>query len=242
MDISQLKFDNGRVKSALKVLDDNSVMCTEHLTCMFPKRFIEISLANIGADVECIGCLGFITDDGHYFSMLISATYHLSPSSIRETNIDGVRYVVLDFDKGDTVFKNKTVVQDAHLNNKFFDEFSYYAKTPWYINYKLVNSMLDRAKHITGRGVANSPQVSRILYAIGQRDPDDYSQPYRYSKAILEGRPPHLEGLNNVSMLIDGTFNKLIGGYDKDTMIDALLTVDTKVTTNEIIMKGGKLE
>lgn len=243
MEVRGFKFDNAIAPKALKVLEDGSVIATRALTCMFPKRFIELSLATIGEKVETIGALGFVTGD-HYFYMNIQATLTLIPSSIRESNVEGVRYVILEFGEGDTVFENTEVVQDAHLNAKFFDEFLYYGKLPWYFkdDSDAVARQHDRAKYLTNRGVANSPQVPRVLVAITQRDPDNYELAYRYSKAIKEGRPPHIVGLNNVSLVVDGVFNQLIGGYDKDTTVSALLHTDTKVTTNEIIMKGGSLD
>lgn len=239
MNYSALTRNKDRVFKALKELEDHSVIALEPLEVHIPKRFIERSLADIGDKVETIGVLGIVIPDVAYCCMYRVATVTLSPSNIREITLDGVRYVVLDFEKGDTVFNNIEVVKDEHLNYSYYMEFGYFARIPWYVDVTMAPKLFDYAGLITGKKVGTSPQVFRVLYGLSYRDPDNYEIAYRYGAGIKAGKKPHLVGLNNGSMLIDGTFNRLMGGYLADNTIAAILNPDTKVTDSEKVMKGS---
>lgn len=240
MEPNKLTRNQSLNRKVLKTLEDGSVVATRHLVGYIPQRFVENSLATVTDTVTTIGVVGFVdpkTDQ--YFSMFVQSKFTLMPSNMGEENVDGDRYLTMEFEEGDLVFKSLSSIQDANLNFFFYREFSWLNKLPWYTDSNKVRSMFDRSKVITGRGVGSSPAVFRVLTSLNERDPDDPSKAYRYSKAILQGRPPLTVGLNNGSLLIDGTYNRLIGGYDQDNLIMAVLEKDTKVTAEELIIKGG---
>lgn len=239
MNYAALIRNKARVYKALKIMDDKSVIALEPLEIHFPKRFIEKSLAEISEVVESIAVLGIVLPEGVFCSMFTIASVTMTPSNVRETSINGERYAVLEFEKGDTVFNNLEVVKDEHLNNPYYTEFAYYARIPWYIDVNMVPKLFDYSGLITGRKVGRSPQVFRVLYGLSFRDPEDPEIPYRYGKSIKAGKPPYLVGLNNGSMLIDGTFNRLMGGYLSDNIIAGILNPDTRVTDSEKVMKGS---
>jgi hypothetical protein len=162
----------------------------------------------------------------------------LVPLSIREVGIKGVQYLVLEFTKGDTVIENRKVIQDPNKPYAFYMEFLYYAKLPWYVDEDILSALFDNARNESGADVGSSPQVMRIFTSLMFRDPDNLEKPYRGSKAMLEGRPPVVVGLNNSGLLIDGTFPKLGGGYMKDNTLAAIVNPDTKVTDLEKVIKG----
>ncbi len=238
MDYTQLVRDKSRVLRVLQEQSDGSVVATGPLEIHFPKRFIDKSFASLGQDVESIMVLGLVVPSGHYCNIMSQAEVTMSPTNVRETTIDSVRYVVLEFEKGDTVFQNLTVVRDEHLNNPFYKEFTYYGRVPWYVSKKRLPAMFDNSRHTTGRNVGSTPQVFRVLYALINRDPEDLEKPYRYSTAMLNGKDPQIVGLNNGSLLIDGTFNRLMGGYLADNTNAAILKPDTRITDAEKVMKG----
>lgn len=239
MDYPALTRNKERVFKALKTLEDHSVIALEPLEIHFPKRFIEKSLADIGDKVESIGVLGLVLPEGVFCSFYRVARVTMSPSNIREVNIEGVRYVVLEFEKGDTVFNNLEVVKDEHLNYPYYMEFGFFARLPWYIPPTMAPKLFDYSGLIAGKKVGATPQVFRVIYGLAFRDPDNPEIAYRYGEAIKKGRPPLVVGLNNGSMLIDGTFNRLMGGYLADNIIAAILNPDTKVTESEKVMKGS---
>ena len=142
------------------------------------------------------------------------------------------------FTKGDTFIENTKVLQDSNKPYHYYLEFFYYAKKPWYLDKFDLTSLFDHAKQESGSTVGSSPQVMRIFNSVMFRDPDNLEKPYRYSKAMLEGRQPVVVGLNNGSMLIEGTFPKIMGGYLRDNTLAAIINPDDRVTDLEKIIRG----
>lgn len=240
MDPKELKRNQKLYSKCMYKEADGSVIASRPMVGYIPMRFIESSLATVTDVVTTIAVVGFVDPKANeFFSMYLQTEFTLCPSNMGEENVNGERYLTMEFEEGDVVFRSLSSIQNAGLNFNFYREFSWLSKLPWYTDYTKVRTTFDRAKLITGRGVGSSPPVFRVLTSLNERDPDDPSRPYRYSKAIVEGRPPLVVGLNNGSLLIDGTFNRLIGGYDQDNLIMAVLEKDTKVTTEELILKGG---
>lgn len=240
MEPSKLKRNQLLSRKALRELEDGSVIATRPLVGYIPNRFVETSLASVTDTVTSIGVIGFVDPKTEeFFSMYLQTLFTLMPSNMGEENVNGERYLTMEFEEGDVVIKSLSSIQNANLNFMFFREFCWLSKLPWYTDYTKVRTTFDRAGMITGRGVGSSPTVFRILTSLNERDPDDPTKPYRYSKAIAQGRDPLVIGLNNGSLLIDGTFNRMIGGYDQENLIMAVLEEDTKVTTEELIIKGG---
>lgn len=238
MDYTTLTRDPKRVFNSLKELEDGSVIALHPIEVHFPSGFLDRNLASIGKDVESIMVLGLVLPSGEFASIFTQAEVTLSPTNIREETIAGNRYTILEFEKGDTVFHNLTVVRNEHLNNPYYKEFTYYGRIPWYIDADSLPGMFDHCQEVTGRSVGETPQVYRVLYGLANRDPENIEVPYRYSVSMAKGFKPHVIGLNNGSMLIDGTFNHLMGGYLQDNIIEAILNPDTRVTDAEKVMRG----
>lgn len=219
-------------------LPDNSVIANRYLEIYLPKRFVDNGMATVSDKVTTAAVLGLVIPGECYAPMVALMDITLLPLNIRESNIKGVPYLVLEFEKGDTVIESLEVIQDPNKPYHYMLEFYYYAKIAWYMSHHEVEGMFDNAKAECGGDVGSSFQVPRVLSSIMFRDPDNPDQPYRYSKAIKEGRPPLIVGLNNGSMLIDGTFAKISSGYLQDNTIAAIVNPDTKVTDYERIMRG----
>lgn len=219
-------------------LPDGSVIANRPMEIHLPKRFVDNGMATVSDKVTTAAVLGLVIPGESYAPLLALMDITLVPLNIRESNIKGVQYLVLEFEKGDTVIENLEVIQDPNKPYFYMLEFYYYAKIPWYMGEQEVRGLFDNAKAECGGDVGSTFQVPRVLTSIMFRDPDDPDQPYRYSKAMQEGRPPMIAGLNNGSMLIDGTFAKISSGYLQDNTLAAMVNPDTKVTDYEKIMRG----
>jgi len=241
VDVGQLKRDRTRtlILKALTELEDGSVIAAKDLEIHIPKRFVENGMASVSDVVSSVCAMGVvIPKEGVYSPLIALSDAILVPLSIRETNIQGNQYLVLEFSKGDTVIQSLNYIMDPNKPYAFTMEFYYYAKIPWYMDHRDVRSLFDNAKAECGETVGSSFQVPRVLTSLMFRDPDNLDQAYRYSPAAKEGRPPVIVGLNNGSMLIDGTFAKITGGYLQDNTLGAMVNPDTKVTDYERIMRG----
>lgn len=225
-------------RKAFTELADGSVIANRKLEIYLPKRFVENGMATVGDKVHTAAVLGLVIPGECYAPLVALMDVTLVPLNIREMNVKGVQYLVLEFEKGDTVIENLEVLQDTNKPFHYMLEFWYYAKIPWYMGGQEVCGLFDNAKAECGGDVGSSFQVPRVLTSIMFRDPDNPDQPYRYSKAIKEGRPAMIVGLNNGSMLIDGTFAKISSGYLQDNTLAAMVNPDTKVTDYERIMRG----
>jgi len=238
MELLELKHDADLVWSAFTINADGSVTTNRALEVYMPKRFLENGMAVVNDKVQTVAVLGLVLPGVAYAPLVALADFTLLPLTIREMAVKGEMYVVMEFVKGDTFIESLDVLQDPNKPHQFSLEFEYYARIPWYLTKDELSGLFDNAKNESGAPVGSSPQVPRINTAMMLRDPDNLSVPYRNSKAMLEGRPPVIVGLNNSAMLIDGTFSKLTGGYLQDNTLAAIVNPDKKVTDMERIIKG----
>lgn len=238
MDISGLKHDRAKIRKAYTVNDDGSVTANRYLEAYIPKRFVENGMALIGDKVFTTLMVGLVIPGECYAPWIAIVDVTMAPSAMREVRVNGSQYIVMEFEEGDTLIENLRYIQDPNKNYDYFMEFDQYAKLPWYVSDKMFTALYDHAGKQSGSVVGGTPQHMRIYASVMMRDPDNLDNAYRHSKAMLEGRPPVIVGLNNKSMLVDGTFAKLTSGYLQDNTVGAIINPDDKVTDLEKIIKG----
>lgn len=238
MDVGSLKRDRAKVRKAYTINEDLSVVANRTLEIHIPKRFIDNGFASVGDRVVTTLMAGIVIPGECYSPWIALADLIMSPMGVREVGINGSQYIILDFEAGDTIVETLRYVQDPNKNYGYFMEFNFYAKLPWYVSDKDFTSLYDHAVQQCGAGMGGTPQHMRIYASKQMRDPDNLDNEYRNSKAMLEGRPPVIVGLNNGAMLIDGTFSKLTGGFLQDNTVAAIVNPDTKVTDLEMVVKG----
>lgn len=238
MDVTSLVRDRSKIRKAYTLHDDHSVTANRPLEVHIPKRFTEHGLAFIGDKVTTTLVAGVVIPGECYSPWVALTDVTMVPMNVRETGIDGVQYLILEFEEGDTLIENLRYIQDPNKPYFYFTEFDLYAKIPWYLSDNDVTSLFDNAKIQSGSEVGDTPQHMRIFNSVMMRDPDNLDNPYRNSQAMLDGRPPVWVGLNNSSILIDGTYLKLTGGFLQDNTVAAIIKQDTKVTDLEMIVKG----
>ncbi|EBV8434055.1 hypothetical protein AVA65_07380 [Salmonella enterica subsp. enterica serovar Minnesota] len=238
MDVTKLAYNPKRIESLYTVMEDQSVVANRAFEVHIPKRFTENNMAEVTDVVTSVVVLGLVIPGECYGALIALMGCTMIPSGMREIGIDGEKYLVLEFEKGDTFIENLSVTKDPDMPYHYFMEFNVYARLPWYVQPKMLTSLYDNAKIDLGKAVGSSPQVMRVFNAMQFRDPDNLDNAYRNSKAMLDGRPPVIVGLNNSSMLIDGTFSKLLGGYLSDNILAAIINPDSRATDFEKVIKG----
>jgi len=238
MDVSGLKRDRAKIRKAYTINEDYSVTANRLIEIHIPKRFTENGMAIIGDKVTTTLVAGLVIPGECYSPWLALVDVTMAPMGVREAAINGVQYVIMEFEEGDTLIENLRYIQDPNKNYSYFMEFDLYAKLPWFMSDKDFTSLYDHAAQQSGGQMGSTPQHMRIYASLMMRDPDNLDNAYRNSKAMLEGRPPVIVGLNNGSMLIDGTFSLLTGGYLQDNTVAAIINPDTKVTDLEQVVKG----
>ena len=238
MDVNNLKHDPAKIHTLFTEQPDGSVIANRDFEVYLPKRFTENGMATVADKVQTAAVLGLVIPGECYAPLVALVNVTLIPLSIREVSIQGTQYLVLEFTKGDTFIENTMTLQDPNQPYFYFMEFLVYAKLPWYLRQQDLTSLFDHAKQESGDTVGSSPQVMRVFSSIMLRDPDNLDNPYRYSKAMKEGKPPTIVGLNNSSMLIKGVFPKVTGGYLQDNTLAAIVNPDDQVTDLDMIIRG----
>ncbi|ASU03436.1 hypothetical protein RISINGSUN_234 [Erwinia phage vB_EamM_RisingSun] len=238
MDVTKLTYNPKRIESLYTVMEDRSVVANRSFEVHIPKRFTENGMAEVTDVVTSVVVLGLVIPGECYGTLIALMACTMIPSGMREIGIDGEKYLILEIEKGDTFIENLSVTKDPDMPYHYFMEFNVYSRLPWYVQPKMLTSLYDNAKIDLGKAVGSSPQVMRVFNAMQFRDPDNLDIPYRNSKAMLDGRPPVIVGLNNSSMLIDGTFSKLLGGYLSDNILAAIINPDSRTTDFEKVIKG----
>lgn len=238
MDVDGLQRDRAKIRKAYTINDDFSVTANRPLEVHIPKRFVENGMTTIGEKVFTTLVAGLVIPGEAYSPWIALVDVIMAPMGIREVGINGVQYVIMEFEAGDTLIENLNYIQDPNKNYGYFMEFDLYAKLPWYMSDKDFTALYDNAAAESGAQMGGTPQHMRIYASKMMRDPDNLDNEYRNSKAMLEGRPPVIVGLNNGAMLIDGTLPKITGGYLQDNTVSAIINPDTKVTDLEEIVKG----
>lgn len=238
MELTDLVQDPDKVKKAITVLDDGSVIANRELHVYFPQRFIQNKMAEVTDFVSILPVLGFVIPDECYMCWTSMLPMRMFPSEMRDVTIKGDKYICMVFRESDVVFENLTASIDPNVPYFYFMEFVNYAKIPWYMDYNKHSSLFDSAETELGKGVGSSPQVMRVLASIIYRDPDDLEKPWRGSKAMKENRPPVIVGLNNPSMLINDSFSKIMGGYLADNLLSAIIKPADKVSNLDRLIRG----
>lgn len=238
MDIGKLKKDLGKVRAALEVMTDGSIVAKRKLKVCFPKRFEQNNLAEISDTVYTILMLGIVVDDYYGFLGGLSKVV-LKPGEVYEESIGSDRYYVLEFEPGDVVIESLTVPMDNNIGYYYYKEFTKYARFAWYFNEDDLLSVFDESKFYTGKSMGTSNQAVRVLYSLTCRDPKDLSIPFRYSESVKDPNVrPTVIGINNPGQLLNSTFSRLSSGYMSDNIVSGILNPDTKVTVLEEVIRG----
>ena len=238
IDPDKMIHDEGRVKSALRVMQDGSVVAVKKLRCLVPKRWENNSFVEISDVVTTILMVGVVVDN--YYMMMGGLTrIVMKPGDITEQTINGDRYYVMEFEPGEVVIENMTIPQDSNIGYSYYIEFTKYARLPWYCSEASLLAVYDEAGYYTGKPFGSSAQCIRVLYALVMRDANNLDIPFRYSPDFNKpDAKPRIIGINNPGQLLNSTFSRLSSGYMADNIISGILNPDTKVTDLEEVIRG----
>lgn len=242
MDYLSLPRKPEMLEKTLEVREDGSVVALRKLEVHLLQRWENSWFTTVGESVHSYLVAGVVTDS-YFFSLTALMEVNFLPRDMEvKTIVTGTKkenYNVLLFEAGDVVIENVHVMRDNNAAYKYFTEFKKYARIPWYIDNNVLSGLFDNAAEECGGRVGMSPQTIRVYDAYQYRDPDDHNRQYRYSNAMKEGRPPVIVGLNNVSMLVESTMSKHMGGYLNQSTIAAIVNPTDRVTITEKVIKGA---
>ena len=225
MDFLKMTRNARLVLSNLVELPDESVVTKTNLQIVFPNRWIEKGLAEIGTECYVFGFFAIVLDETYYTVCSAIAMMPVSPNSTQVIKIDGVDYSVFDFTKGNIIFPSLRVVKKDTLAYRAYAEFISRGKTPVYMGYLDKGDIFSTAKRYADANVGKNSAVSRIISSAISRDKDDKTIPYRLTikdKNYLITNPEATVPLQSVLFAPDNTTNKLLGSYWDPGLVSAL--------------------
>lgn len=242
MDYPSLPRKPEMLSKTLQVQEDGSVLALCDLEVHLLQQWENSWVTTVGETVSSYLVAGVVAKD-YFFSLtaLMEVTFLPRDMEVKtiETGSKKENYNVLLFNKGDVVIENINVMRDNNAAYKYFTEFKKYARIPWYVDNNVLSGLFDNAHEECGGKVGVTPQAIRVYDAYQYRDPDNYNRPYRYSQAMQEGKPPVIVGLNNISMIVESTLSKTMGGYLNQSTIAAIVNPTERVTVTEKVVKGA---
>ena len=188
-----MKRDKQRVLKALTLKGDKYI-ANEPLTVVLPKRFTDEPMGAIEEEVKGLGFFAIVTKDGAYAVNKLVATVGFSPKSIdirslprtgtfeaiNDPKNEGDKYLVMSFDKGDTVITNNNVVAAAPLVFNVFNEMIATGKHPFFFEIQDFATLLDTAITHAFMDYGADPAVVELLSAIRMRVVGNYTHYARY--------------------------------------------------------------
>lgn len=241
IDITRLKKNPDVIKSCFKTVKDLT-MVTKNVRVIFPDRFIEKELAEIGNTVKTIALYAIVDDDNNYAVTIAPIVQELSPYDVNNLTVNGKGYKVLEFSEGDVFVVNNNLIKNEALLYTVFDELFVKGNIPFYLEYEdLYKVFLETGKYCDNR-IGNNPLTFEILTSTIARDEKDktifYSQIVHTEKDKKDKEPFYI-GLNNIYYSFDNTTSKLVGGYFGYGVTNAIVNKETEISEIGKILKGN---
>jgi len=221
------------VKKAFNVKSDITV-ANRNLKIVFPVRYTEIGLAEMGTTVTVVNIFAIILDDKYYSISMAPIMNKLTPSNVSECMIDDVRHMVLEFEQDSVVMPNNNLVRDNGFMFNIFNEFFINGKVPWYVSEDDLSNIFIEAKKYANSKIGDNPINMEIITSIITRTDKDPLKLYRYEP---KGKA-NFVGLNNIYYSFDTTTSKLVGAYFKVGVTSAIINKEKKSSVVGDVLKA----
>lgn len=228
------------ITSLFKTQEDGSVLTTKTIKIIFPVRFVDVNLANIGEEIHCIGYFAIMDEESKaYGIMRVPSKLQLTPSGISTEKMNGDEYYVLEFMKDTVVFPTLEVVRNDQIVYNILNEFFIMGKLPWYMNYEDLGSSLEKVKEYANSNIGQLPELIEVLASINGRYKEDINTPLRYAIKSTEEAIEKMEaiGLKEVMYTVPGVVNKLLGSYAEDGLTSALIEDPSDISKVELALR-----
>jgi len=239
IDVSKLKRNPEAIKKILKTVD-NMIVTKEHITVLFPKKFVDKEITILGNTCFIMGIIAILDDKGNYSVMNIPARLETQPAEIDDVMINDTLYVRLQYEKDTDFISNKKIVKETNAIFKLFDLLIIQGKIPWYLGYYDVMNIFPKLKKYTGSNAGNDVLAFEVMTAIIARDPEDKTLEYRLTiknQDYIKKVKPAWVGMSNIFYTFRSTLNKLAGSYMKLGIVSAINHPESEISTLEHIIR-----
>jgi hypothetical protein len=234
MDWKAFKRNPAKVRSAVQVQPDKSVVALRGVRIYVPERYLEKELADISSETYIVGIYAMVTDDGFYAVSRINAMMRICPTAINTVKFDQDSYLEFLFEPGSVVLATTDLVASETLVYQIFDEFVAKGKLPWFLDYDDRARLFESADKHAGVNLGKSHAILAMITAATTRQQDDRARYYRHN---LANSIPVTIPLRSITYGTTNTTSKLVGAQWGDAVDSALVTPAEKVEKVEELLR-----
>lgn len=243
MDFSALIRDPEKVYEALSLQKDGSVVCRKPVKVIIPTRYLESSLAEIGATVSTLAVYAIVVDDKYYAVSKTLAMMTLTPTSIATRKHDDTSYEELLMDAGSVFTPTTDLVVTDTLVYYVLENFVSRGRVPWFLDYEDIVTLTYSAEKHANVNLTSSHAVLAIIAAAIARDVNDNRKYFRQTLVGAEekrgrnGKDVTFVPLSSVIMGATNTTSRLQGSHRTDGTISALINPSTRLERVEQLLR-----
>jgi len=240
IDISGFKRDPEYFKTILKQ-SDNKVVTKKDLIVLFPQKFVDKGLTDLGVESYVLGIIAIVDPDTEKYTVLkIPGRLQMMPMEIEKVLIDDTEYVMLEFEANTDLISDARVVKEVDFMFDIFDTLLIKGKMPWYLNYRDPVDVFAKMKKYTGTKAANNRMTFELLTSIIARYKDNKKIQYRnYVNEAGKEIPESLAwvGLENIFYSFNSTLSKVAGAYMELGIVSAILDPEKEISDLEHVVR-----
>lgn len=199
------------------------------------RRMEVYGLLEVSDTVQTIGIADLIIDGKYQATLNMLAVISIEPTTVKETEIDGVPYLVLTLKKNDVFIQRTQVVQNGGIVYAVYVEFITRGKPIYTLTYDELALVFDRAKQMTGSGIGVDRVLFEVIISHLTRAQKNWFIQYRHTD--MKG-PMAFIRLRSVSYMPTSTSSRIIGSYHDDGVDASLLTTAEKSQPFEDMLRG----
>lgn len=240
---SVYKRDPAYIKSIIKKTKDGRFVSDQALEIHFPSSYEEKHLAKMESYLECLGIFAIVDPKKNKYAVFnIPAMVRLSIPEMREYTYHEDKYKVLKFQPFDDIIIMDKIEQNDKLAYWIYDYYIALGRVPWYMSYSDVLKIPDQDHQYANEKIlANSFQITDMIYSNIARNPNNNKQMYRYVLKKPEDEyfvHPEWVPLRNITLGSVDTLSKIMGAYYDDGLTSALAEPSKKLTTVERVLRS----
>ena len=212
------------------------IVCKQACRIIFPNRFIEAKIADIGLNTYSYGLFAVVLENGEYDVFNLMAFIELTPMKYGKIMFDEDEYEELYFEAGQQVLRTSHLVMKETLAWNAINEFLFNAKIPWYCSVDDLTRIYHNAKKYSGSRVGDIPETLEMLVAIVTRNREDRMKQTRLtatSKKDFAIDKVVTVPLKSVIEAVPTMVDRLTGSYQKDAIVTGLIRKNKKASRIE---------
>jgi len=224
------------IKKAL-VIKNNMTMTTKKLRVFFPVRYLKKNLAVIKNTAKVVSIYMLVDEDDNYAIINAPNIQELMFFETDDVTLDNIQYKVLMFEENQTFIPNNNILQLDQFMYNLYDEFFVKGNVPMFMSYNDVYKIFLESKKYANSRVGESRVAYELLTSLVSRASTDKDIFIRHTKDP-SNREVEFVGLSDIFYSYSSTGSKLIGGYFKYGVVNAIVKQEkTSSGTTKVLMR-----